>query len=483
MTGGVPPASPDRPVPAGDGHLPPPDSGDERGGVEDPGGTIPGDPDSGRDHRTEVPAATAVGPWARVPVLATRNARLLLATRLVGQGADGLLQAALGSFVLFSPERQATAAQVAGTFALLLLPYSLIGPFAGVFLDRWSRERVLVVANLCRAGIMLGVAALVAADRDGLDLGATVLVALGFSRLVLAGLSAGLPRVVDPRHLVTANALFPTAGTIASAIGTVTGLLLMARSGPETPQRLVIGVGVALVGAALVASRIPRGALGPDPDDPARTRRLTSDLAAVVRGMAAGIRHVHRRPAARRALAVVVLHRFAFGALLIDLLLLVRNTLNPPEEATRALADFSLAAGGASFGALAAAVVTPPLAGRLGVTRWAALTIIAAAALGPLAVSSQALALLVFGSFVMGFSGQAVKIAGDTVLQRDVDDDYRGRVFSLYDVVLNVALVLGILLTAFTVPASGVAPGLWLGISVLLLATAAWSLRPVSRSG
>jgi hypothetical protein len=83
----------------------------------------------------------------------------------------------------------------------------------------------------------------------------------------------------------------------------------------------------------------------------------------------------------------------------------------------------------------------------------------------------------------MGFSGQAVKIAGDTVLQREVEDDFRGRVFALYDVVLNVALVGGIFLTAFTVGASGVSPALWLGMGLLLAATAAWSLRPAPASG
>ena len=203
------------------------------------------------------------------------------------------------------------------------------------------------------------------------------------------------------------------------------------------------------------------------------------DLLAVVSGMVDGVRHVHERPLARRALGVVVLHRFAFGALLVDVLLLVRNTLNPPSEAQAALADFSLAAGGASFGALMAALVTPKLAGRLGVTRWAGLTVLVAAAAAPAAISSQALWLLVTGSFAMGFSGQAVKIAGDTVLQREIEDDYRGRVFALYDVVLNVALVGGIFLTAFAVPASGVSVPLWVGIGLLLVATSAWSLRPV----
>jgi hypothetical protein len=90
---------------------------------------------------------------------------------------------------------------------------------------------------------------------------------------------------------------------------------------------------------------------------------------------------------------------------------------------------------------------------------------------------------MALGSFVMGFSGQAVKIAGDTVLQQQITDDYRGRVFSLYDVALNVALVSGIFVTAFLAPASGVTPALWLLVAALLLATAVWSLRPVTRTG
>jgi MFS family permease len=463
-------------------------AGAEPQGPEQPGGsTVPPDP------LPEAPAASATSPAAataatdaqevRWPVLATRNSRLLLGTRLAGQASDGLLQAALGSFVLFSPERQATAAQVAASFALLLLPYSLIGPFAGVLLDRWSRARVLVVANLARAAVMLAVAALVADDRDGLDLGATVLIAMGLGRLVLAGLSAGLPHVVDARHLVTANALFPTAGTIAAAVATVTGLVLMPRLGPDGASHLVVGVAAGLVLAALIASRIPRDDLGPEPADPAVARSLTRDLVAVVAGMAAGVGHVHERIAARRALGVVVLHRFAFGALLVDALLLVRNTLNAPTQADAALADFALAAGGASLGSLLAALTTPTAARRIGVTRWAGITLLVAALAGPLAFARISMPLIVLGSLFMGFSGQAVKIAGDTVIQREVDDDFRGRVFALYDVVVNVALVAGIFLTAFTVSPSGISGPLWIGIGALLLATGAWSLRPAPVDG
>ncbi|MGZ4560781.1 MAG: hypothetical protein ACXVXJ_07385, partial [Mycobacteriaceae bacterium] len=79
----------------------------------------------------------------------------LVATRFAAQWGDGLFQAALGGAVLFNPERQADPAVVAAGLAVVLLPYSVIGPFAGALLDRWSRARVLVWANLLRAALIL----------------------------------------------------------------------------------------------------------------------------------------------------------------------------------------------------------------------------------------------------------------------------------------------------------------------------------------
>ena len=430
----------------------------------------------------EPSAGASAAPGGRWPVLATPNSRRLLATRLTGQASDGLLQAALGSFILFSPERQATAAQVAAAFALLLLPYSLLGPFAGVFLDRWNRARVLVVANVARGTVMVGIAGMVAADRDGLDLATAVLVTMGIGRLWLAGLSAGLPLVVAPERLVTANALFPTAGTIAAAIATVTGLLLMPVLGPDGASRLVLLVAAGLLVSAAIASRIPRRDLGPQAGE-ARMAPLTSDLMAVVLGMVAGVRHVHHRPRARRGMAVVMAHRVAFGALLVDALLLVRNTLNPASDPDTALADFALTAAGASVGSFLAAVLTPRVVRRIGLARWSAVTLFTAALVAPASFSTLQLPLMAIGSMSMGFAGQTVKIAGDTVLQQDIDESYRGRVFSLYDVGLNVALVTGICITALTAPTDGIAPALWIGVGLLLAATGAWSLRPAQVRG
>src|SRR3954451_838398 len=82
----------------------------------------------------------------------------LYGARTVAQLADGIFQASLASAVFFNPEHQTDPKQAAAGFVVLLLPYSLVGPFAGVFLDRWSRQRVLVRANIVRSVLVIATA-------------------------------------------------------------------------------------------------------------------------------------------------------------------------------------------------------------------------------------------------------------------------------------------------------------------------------------
>jgi len=94
--------------------------------------------------------------------------RTLLATRWWGQVTDGIFQSALASFVLFSPERQPNAVAAAVAFSVVLLPYSVVGPFAGIFLDRFSRQRIVVISNIARALVLLIIAILIKSGSTGL---------------------------------------------------------------------------------------------------------------------------------------------------------------------------------------------------------------------------------------------------------------------------------------------------------------------------
>src|SRR3954452_14082041 len=150
-------------------------------------------------------------------LLARRWFRWLFGTRLVAQCAAGVFQSSLASAVFFNPDHQTDPKQAAAGFVVLLLPYSLVGPFAGVFLDRWSRQRVLVVANVVRSVFIAATAVvLAAAGARGAAFSVAALAALSVNRFYLSALSAALPHVVRPGQLLLANSVTTTSGTAAT---------------------------------------------------------------------------------------------------------------------------------------------------------------------------------------------------------------------------------------------------------------------------
>jgi MFS family permease len=410
-------------------------------------------------------------------LLTARDFRRLFGVRLVAQFGDGLLQAALATFVLFSPERQPDAVRVAAAFAILLLPYSVIGPFAGVFLDRWRRRQVLVRANLLKALVTVPVIALVLVGNDGPALGFAVLTVLGIGRFVLAGLSASLPHVVSGRDLVTANALTPTSGTIMAAVGGVAGVVLRGLVGADDTGSAVVLAAAALayLVAALIAARIAVDRLGPDGHVPADTVR------GVALGLVDGIRELRVNAAAGRAIAMVAVHRFAFGVLTAGGLLLVRVTFNPTAAADAALAQFAQLTAAAAVGALIGAVLTPGASRRWGAVAWSVVALAQAGAVGiPLVIAgamSPSFPILLGGALSLGFAGQSVKVCSDTLVQRYIPDDHLGRVFALFDMIVNVALVAGITTMAVLSPTTGQAPVVYAFVAVLLLGAALWYQR------
>ncbi len=383
----------------------------------------------------------------------------------------------MATFVLFSPERQPDAVKVAAAFAILLLPYSIIGPFAGVFLDRWQRRNVLVRANLLKALFTLPIIALVVAGNDGPGLGLAVLVVLGIGRFVLAGLSASLPHVVAGRDLVTANALTPTSGTIASAIGALLGVVLRsALGGGDRGSVIVLACALlAYAASAGVAALIAVDRLGPDGTRPSDTLR------GVAIGLVEGVRELRLHGEAGRAIAVVGAHRVAFGVLTAGGLLLVRYTFNVVIAADSALNEFALLTGAAALGALIGAILTPGASRRWGSVNWsvAALAQAGVLGIGLVIIGSMvpSFPVLLAGSLSIGFAGQSVKVCSDTLVQRFIPDDHLGRVFALYDMIVNVCLVAGIAWMALASPSNGQAPVVYFLVGVLLLVTSAWYWR------
>ena len=172
-------------------------------------------------------------------ILTDRKFSRLLRLRWTGQMTDGIFQSALASFVLFSPERQANALNAALAFAVVLLPYSLIGPFVGTILDRVSRQRAIMFANLTRAATLSIISLLIFQGRTGIEMTIFVLVAFGVNRLILAGLSAGIPLMIESKSLISANALAVTGGSVWVVLGGGIGLGLRRFQGSKDLEQFL----------------------------------------------------------------------------------------------------------------------------------------------------------------------------------------------------------------------------------------------------
>lgn len=379
----------------------------------------------------------------------------LLELRAVSQFADGLFQAGLAGAILFNPDRAADPWAIAGSFAVLFLPYSLLGPFAGALLDRWDRRLVLIGANSARLLLVFGVAALLAGRVGDLPILLGALVVNGFTRFVSSGLSAALPHVVPREQVVAMNSVAAATGAAAAFLGA--NFMLLPRwvfGADDAGASVIIFIAALPVALALLLSvRIGRHVLGPDDS----ARAVHGSVAyAVALGWVHGARTVLSVRTVAATLSGLGAHRVVFG---INTLLVLVTVRHSDTAAVAGLGTAVLFVAATGTGSFLATVATPSLITRWGRYRTANGALLAAAAI-QLAAIGLHLPVMVLCGALLGAAGQIVKLCADTAMQIDVDDALRGHVFTVQDSLFWMAFIGAIAAAAAVIPADGHAPGL-----------------------
>jgi MFS family permease len=379
----------------------------------------------------------------------------LLRVRWTGQMTDGVFQSALASFVIFSPERQANALSAALAFAVVLLPYSIIGPFVGTILDRVSRQRAIAYSNLARALTLAVVSFLIFEGQTGIVLTVFVLVAFGVNRLILAGLSAGIPLMIVNKYLISANALAVTGGSVCVVLGGGIGLglrrLLDGLTTADHADGYIILIGaIGYLLAALFAATLKKKEIGPLEHE-IKNASFSQGLIE----MREGIKFLRQNIDTARGIGAVAVHRGGMTALTLIALLLERNTFHDPADNEAGLAGLSFTLSIAACGFVVGAVIAPYGVKRVGRHHWMRFAMVAST-LGPLfIVFTRTPLTLSFAAFLTALFGQSLKVTNDALVQSKIDDIYRGRVFSVYDVVVNGAIVSGAVIAALMLPNTG----------------------------
>nr|WP_202628124.1 MFS transporter [Cellulomonas sp. APG4] len=408
-----------------------------------------------------------------------RDFRRLFAVRLVSQCGDGMFQIGLATLFFFAPERLTTAADVAAAFAVLLLPFTVVGPFAGPLLDRWRRRQVLLLGNATRLVLTLVLATLMVTVGVGPAVYVLALVTLGINRFLLAALSAALPRVVPREQLLMANTLTPTLGAVAAVVGAGLGLAIgfLVPAGPLEDGVVLAVAALLFGGASSLALRLGRDQLGPEQ----RSRHLREDLAATVAELRDGARQLVALRTPAHALGVMGVHRFLYGVNFIALILISRNLLSDPTDAAAGLAMFGLLTS-ISFAGNGLGILLTPLAHeRMSPAAWVTLCLGLGALSQVVLATSPAFGVVATAAVLLGLSVQGAKIAVDTIVQRATDDGVRGRAFALYDVLYNAAFVGAAALAAVALPDSGWSRAVLVTLAVVYVLTAVAYRRASTR--
>jgi Na+/melibiose symporter-like transporter len=382
-----------------------------------------------------------------------RDLRLLLAAGLVTMTGDWMLSVGL-VYTVYDVTGSTLAS--AGALIAAFVPQVLTGLVAGVFVDRWSRARTMVVGNLLMA---VGITPLLLVHgADDLWIVYVVLAANAVLDVFVATAdSAMLPLVVEGDGRLTANALDGQVGQVARLVGGAVGGVLAAAGGLGA---VVVADTATFLLAALLVQLIRT------PTRPAR-----DDVVDVAKGALAALRRV----AVEWVEGVATMRRSRVLKVLVAFSLItavgegIMGTLFTPyvkdilegDAATLGTVSSAQAVGGILGGFVAAA------AGR----RWSARALFGWGAvvfgLVDLAIFCYPLLYVaawpaVLGMAVVGFPGAVCIAARTTLLQDHSTDEQRGRIFALIFAVSALSLTVGAVTAGFLGESLGI-------ISVLAL--------------
>jgi MFS family permease len=252
--------------------------------------------------RTE--AMTAASPAAPAPVKVGRASllrlsgyRWLLLAHLISQLGDGLYNVALPWMVW---QHTHSGIQTTATLAASSFSFLVVGPIAGVYVDRWDRKRTLIGADLARAALLIALPAILFA---GFNLIVVLMIAVllpAFGRFFVPAQRAAVPSLVKQDQLVAANGLMLGVGNAAYIAGpAAAGLLLIAIG--AAPLLVLDGLSFAL--SALCLSAVT---FGPRAASAAKRRSFRSDFAE-------GFRVTWRTPQLRAISLIAVLNTVCFA--------------------------------------------------------------------------------------------------------------------------------------------------------------------------
>jgi MFS family permease len=390
-----------------------------------------------------------------------RPFHLLITSLAVSSCGDWLYNVALLALVY---ERTGSATWVSLTTAARLVPIVALGPLGGVLADRYNRRRLMIGADLLRAGLMVVLGIVAAAGLPILLAPVLAGAATAATSVYPPCVAACTARFVPDEELQRANALRAAIGQASIVVGPVLGAVAMLVAGPS--------VSILLNALTFTASALAIAAIGAREKFAPPERAGEVQTPSVLAEIRTGARALRGAPTAIRLVAADVLCSAVYGMLTVTLVLISRKI-------GAGSGGYGLLLGGFGVGGVIGATVTARLDAP---SRWRGTLAVAMllvgipmAALGvvPTLAGAVALAVLGGGGMIVG------EVLGETALPRMLDDEVLARAYGLVFPVSISGIVAGSLIAGPLVSMFGVTGTMAIGGAAVLTIGALLLSRPL----
>ncbi len=367
-------------------------------------------------------------------VLRNRNFFLLWMGQIISQLGDRLGQMALIAFVYL--RAPGSTLQIAKILSFTIIPVFIVGPLAGVYVDRWDRRRTMFACDFLRSLLVLAIPLFLFYTKSLAPVYLIIFIAFSIGRFFVPAKLSIIPDLVDKKDLLIANSLVNTTGMIAATLGFgISGVLvewLGAKSGfyLNSLTFLISGTFIFLISKKFVVAM--------------DFKKIGQEIMEVIRKsvfqeIKDGVFYFIRKKDIRFTAGIIFALWSALGAVYVVIIVFVQNTLHSTTK------DLGLLVMFLGIGLFLGSLVY----GRFGQRIAHYKVIFASLVLSGIMLDIFALGIYNYPNFAMaallslclGLTIAPIMIASNTIIHSVSDNDMLGKIFSSFEIVMHLGFL------------------------------------------
>jgi len=375
-------------------------------------------------------------------LLKNKNFFFLWFGQIISQLGDRLGQMALIGFV--SLNMQGSSIEIAKALFFTILPVFLIGPVAGVYVDRWDKRKTLYTCDFLRAILVLIIPLFLISSKTRFLVYLLIFLIFCIGRFFIPAKLAIVVDLVEKKDLLLANSLINTTGMIAAILGFGLGGILVEWFGPKG--------GFYLDSLSFLISAFFIFLIGKTSGNPIKIKELASEIVNVVsksiwQELKEGFVYFFKNRYVRFTAWIMFVLWSALGSVYVVLIVFIQKTLGSITKDLGLLITFL--GTGLFLGSL--------LYGKFGQKFSHYKTIFVSLILSGIFLSFFSLSLSFRPSFylaglltfILGLVISPIMIVSYTLIHKISQDSMMGKTFSSLEMVMHLAFILFMFISSF----------------------------------